>query len=145
MATFGRTNGIQSINRLRNEMDRLFGTLLQNQPFEAPGAAFPPMNVWEDSENLYLEAELPGLKMDDLDITLNANELTITAERKPVQQENVAFHRRERGVGRFSRLVRLPSVVNSEKCEARLVNGVLTLTLPKAEEAKPRKIAIKTA
>ena len=83
--------------------------------------------------------------MDDLDISLKADELVIRGFRQPVEGERTTFHRRERGFGNFSRLVRLPVHVDADQVEANLKNGVLTLRLPIAEVAKPRKIEVKTA
>ncbi len=102
------------------------------------------MNVWEDSEHLFVEAEVPGLKADDLDITVVGDELTLKGQRPEESQTDSAFHRRERGVGSFTRVVRLTSEVDADKVHAALNDGVLLLTLPKAEVAKPRKIQVKT-
>jgi HSP20 family protein len=131
-------------NRLQEEMDRLFG-----RPPEVPAVrrlapSFPPVNVWEDDEAYHLEAELPGLKREDLDVQVRQrNQLTIQGERKPDPALQGAWHRRERGTGRFQRTFSLPVPVDADKVEARLENGVLHLTLPKAAEARPRRITVK--
>ena len=143
---FGRTNGMNTINRLREEMDHLFENFLGGAQRVA-GAGFvqgyPAVNVWEDEQNLYAEAEVPGLTMDELEIYVVGNELTVRGERK--EGEEQAYHRRERGVGKFQRVLPLPLPIDSEKVEARLHDGVLTITMPKAEAAKPRKIQVKTS
>lgn len=136
-----------AVNRLRNDMDRLFNAMLRDMPMVAPlrmagVSGFPAVNVWEDTENVYLESELPGVKQEDLDINLVGNELTISGSRKPHAADGQVVHRRERGTGQFTRTFRLPAVVDSERVTATLVNGVLTLTLPKTAAAKPRKIAV---
>lgn len=139
------------LDNLRGEFDRLFDRFFTDLPsprtvgsfLNAPVGTFPALNVWEDKDNLYAECELPGVKMDDLDVTVVGNELTIKGERLPYALEGATFHRRERGAGSFSRLLRLPVRVEADKVSAQLKDGVLTVTLPKTREAKPRKIAVK--
>ena len=106
---------------------------------------FPLLNVWEDDESFSVEAEVPGLSMDALEVYVTDNELTIKGQRKQAEREAVTYHRRERGWGEFSRVLTFPSELDSSKVEASLDNGVLTLRLPKAESVKPRKIEIKVA
>jgi HSP20 family protein len=108
------------------------------------GRGFPAVNVWEDENNLFVEAEVPGLKAEDLDVTVVGDELTIKGERTEDGPAEGAFHRRERGVGSFTRIVRLTSEVDADRVQASLAEGVLLLTLPKAETAKPRKIKVKS-
>lgn len=102
------------------------------------------MNITEDDINYYLRAELPGVKSDDLEINATDNNISINGERKiPEENENARFHRRERDFGRFSRAITLPGKVDSDKISANLADGMLTITIPKAESAKPRQIEIK--
>jgi len=131
--------------RLRGEMDRLFGDLAANLPWlGATGAAtFPALNIWEDEQHVYAEAELPGMQMDDLEVLVVGNELTIKGERKAVEEGEAVYHRRERGLGAFSRVIRLPVEIDADKEEAHLQDGVLSVKLPKAEAARPRKIEVK--
>jgi HSP20 family protein len=129
-------------------MDRLFTDLFRDFPggtSAARGTEFPPLNVVEDAEKLTVEAELPGLTMEDLDIQLKGEVLSLQGEQKARKQEGESYHRQERPVGRFHRVVKLPFPVDLDAISARLVDGVLTVELPKAKEAKPRKIEIKTA
>jgi HSP20 family protein len=103
----------------------------------------PPVDIQETEEGYRLLAELPGLTKDDINITLENNVLRLSGERKferDVKKES--FHRVERTYGAFSRAFALPQQVNSEGVQASFENGVLTITVPKAEQAKPRKIAI---
>jgi len=103
----------------------------------------PPVDIQETEEGYRLLAELPGLTRDDINITLENNVLRLSGERKferDVKKES--FHRVERTYGAFSRAFALPQQVNSEGVQASFENGVLTITVPKAEQAKPRKIAI---
>lgn len=141
------------MNTLRNEVDRVFDDVFNDYlgTRERPvkrgrtwGGSFPAVNVWEDQENLYAEAEVPGLRMEDLEIYAQGNELTIKGERRHEEQEGVTFHRRERGTGPFSGTVRLPVRVEVDRVEASLENGVLTVKLPKSSEARPRKIEVKS-
>lgn len=137
------------VSLLRGELNRafddVFGDLFERggDRAAARGQRFPAVNVWEDEEKLYAEAEVPGLRMEDLEILVQGNELTLKGERKFREQEGVAFHRRERGTGSFCGVVALPVAVDVEKVEAVLENGVLTVRLPKATSARPRKIEVK--
>jgi HSP20 family protein len=105
---------------------------------------FPPVNVWEDADSFHLEAELPGLTRDKLQVSVtNRNQLTLQGERLAEETDKGRWHRRERGFGRFQRILELPAPVDADKIEATFDNGVLHVVLPKAEEAKPRRIAVK--
>lgn len=113
---------------------------------EPTAGVFPLMNVTEGKDNYYVRAELPGLKADELDISVTGETLSISGERKlPVEDEKAQYHRRERGAGKFSRIVSLPTQVDTGKAEAHCADGILTVVLPKAEEAKPKQIAVKTS
>lgn len=140
----GMLSPFHPLNRLREELDPLFDGVLDDFPFAFRTArAYPALNVWEDGENFFAEAEVPGLSMDDLEVLVIGNELTIKGQRKDTQPEGATFHRRERGVGTFTRTLHLPSELNPDKVQAKLVDGVLTITLPKGERAKVRKIKVK--
>jgi HSP20 family protein len=131
---------------LRREMDRLFNGFLGPEPFNPTNGprAFPALNVWEDSEYLFAEAEVPGLNMKDLEILIQGNELTIKGQRQTIAGDDVQYHRRERGTGEFARFVTLPMEVNADKVEATLKDGVLTIMMPKTEMTRARKITVKT-
>ncbi len=106
--------------------------------------SYPLVNVWEEAEAYRVEAELPGLRQDEVEVFVtNRDQLTIRGERKMDASLKGSWHRRERGVGRFERVLTLPAAVEADKVEARLENGVLILTLPKAEETRPRRITVK--
>ncbi len=132
------------IDRMRRGLDNLLNNL-RGLPYRAAGpGVFPLVNLTENADNYYLRAELPGVTADDLDIQTAHNNVTITGERKlPEEDKNARFHRREREAGKFSRAIRLPGEIDSNKIEAALRDGVLTVTIPKAEPAKPRQIKIK--
>ncbi len=138
------SNPFTELERLRNEMNMLTGNFLSG-PFQqpSPSGVFPAINLTEDTDHYYLRAELPGLKDDELEIQSTGKSLAISGERKiPSENEAAKYHRRERDSGKFSRVINLPSDINSEKVVAKLENGILTITIPKAEMAKPRKIKI---
>lgn len=142
-----RRHPVFPTTELRRELDRLFDGFFGREtfnPFGRPRPS-PALNVWEDDERLLAEAEVPGLGMDDIEILIHGNELTVKGHRKPVAGENVVYHRRERGTGEFSRFVTLPIEVDPDGVEATLKDGVLTIVMPKAERARVRKIAVKTA
>jgi len=145
MLTLHRINQPFAANRLREEMDRVFGNFFAptDGGFASVRGAFPSLNVWEDDQAFVAEAEIPGLKMDDLEIFVVGDELTIKGERKPCDCKDVTYHRRERGTGAFSRVLRLPAEVDAEKVEATLKDGVLTVRLAKAQAVLPRKIEVK--
>ena len=132
------------MNRIRTQMDQVFGRTGDGGRLATP-VLYPPVNLWEDDDRLYLEAELPGMDMNDLEIYVNGgNLLTIKGERKAPEGGQGTWHRRERGYGTFSRTVELPGLVDADKVSAEFQHGVLTVTLPKAPEAKPRRIEVRT-
>ena len=132
--------------RLHDEMDRLVEGFFQDMPGARPyGAAYPALNTWQDGDFAYVEAELPGLTIDDVEVYVLGNEITLSGERKLEEGEGAAWHRRERSQGRFSRTLALSWDIDPDKVEARLQDGVLTVRLPKSESAKPKKIKVLTA
>jgi HSP20 family protein len=104
---------------------------------------YPPLNVWEDGDVLRIEAEIPGVKLEDIEVSFDNGELTLKGEKKFEGKENAPLHRRERLYGTFARTLTLPWEVVADKVSAELKDGVLIVTLPKAEAAKPRKVAVK--
>ena len=129
------------IERVRREMDRLLEGLTSQAPRGA--GVFPLVNLTESKDNFYLRAELPGISSSELDIQATANSVSISGERSIPAETEARYHRRERESGRFSRVVSLPREINPDQVEAGLADGVLTVTLPKAEIAKPRQISVK--
>lgn len=130
---------------LQREMNRVFDRWGQNGgSFLGLTAGYPAVNVWEDGDNVLVEAELPGLDLKDLSIYVTGgNQLTVKGERKVPTPEKGVWHRQERGFGQFSRTLTLPVNVDSDKVDARFENGVLLVKLAKHESAKPRKITVK--
>lgn len=129
---------------LWEEMEQWLGRLRMNGPRPFNRGVNPPLNLWEDDNNLYVEAELSELELSDLEIFVDGdNQLSIKGQHKQPEQEEGIWHRRERGHGSFSRIGELPQYVDSEKVTAELKHGVLTITLPKRHEAKARRIEVK--
>jgi HSP20 family protein len=121
---------------LQDELDRLF---------ESPLTGWAPaLDVYEDKDNVLVKAELPGLKREDIDVSLQDGALVISGERKIEKvEEGVEVHRQERFYGKFQRALTLPEPVAADKVKADYKDGILTITLPKTEEAKPRKIDVR--
>ncbi|MBW1957495.1 MAG: Hsp20/alpha crystallin family protein [Deltaproteobacteria bacterium] len=141
---WGFSKSFREFDRLRREMDELFGALSGGTLPRLSAGVFPLTNVTEDKENYYVRAELPGIKSNELDIQVTAEGISISGERKiPVEGNNVRYHRREREAGKFSRSINLPGEIDVNKVEASMENGVLKVTIPKSEAAKPRQITIK--
>lgn len=138
-------SGFSELERMRNDLDKLFRELAEGA-FAEPGAGvFPLTNVTEDKENYYVRAELPGIRAEDLDLSVTGDGLAISGERKiAAAEEGARYHRKEREGGSFSRKITLPGQIDVEKAEASCANGILTVVLPKAEAAKPKQISIKT-
>ncbi len=132
------------IDRLRDEVNRIFSSFSSgSEPFFS--RVYPALNLSEDADNLYVRAELPGLSPESLDISVVEGRLLIRGDRKiHMEDANTNYHRREREGGFFRRTLALPTRVDPAQVAASLKNGVLTITLPKAEEAKPKKITVKT-
>jgi HSP20 family protein len=132
------------LHQLQHEVNRVFDRLGEHdRPFA--GGDFPPLSLWEEDDAFFLEAELPGLKLDEIEIFVTGhNQLTIKGERKAPALDKGVQHRQERGFGQFTRTLVLPMDVNAEGVDARLEHGILKIRLPKSEAAKPHKIEIKS-
>ena len=142
---FGSMNPFIEMERMRRQMDALFGGHFPEKPRlrELSAGVFPLLNLTQDKDHYYVRAELPGMKAEDLDIQIVDKTLTISGERKiSAEGEKVRYHRREREAGRFSRAIGLPGEINSDRIEAQMRDGFLSVTIPKAEAAKPKQIAI---
>jgi HSP20 family protein len=137
-----RSPFVSEFGKLQREMTRLWDQYSQEASSEGTGV-FPLVNVWEDHDNFYVSAEIPGVDDKDLDITVASDSLTIKGERTIETEEGVSYHRRERSAGKFSRVIALNNRINPDKVEAKLTDGVLTVTIAKAEETKPKQITIK--
>jgi len=133
---------------LRREMDELWNRFLGETPVKRFGFEewVPSVDISETDDKIVARAELPGMDADDIDISVSGDLLTIQGEKKEEnERKEESFYSSERYYGTFQRSFRLPAAVDSEKVEATFKNGVLTINLPKAQEAKRRKITVKAA
>lgn len=141
-----RFDPFREMRSLQDEVNRLFASSFSRNSDDeiVRGAWNPSVDIFENKDQIVLEAELPGIKADDVNISIENNVLTIHGERKfEKKDEGDNFHRVERSYGSFTRSFTLPPTVSSENANAEFENGVLRLTLAKREEAKPRRIEIK--
>jgi HSP20 family protein len=146
MPIFFEGDPFQELDRLQRQMDSLFQNVAGRERYPHRVGVYPLVNVSEDPDHIYVRAELPGVNPEDLDITIKEQNLVVRGERKiPTEEKNVNYHRRERESGFFRRVLRLPAQVDPNKVEAACKDGVLTITLAKPEEVKPRQISVKGA
>ncbi len=146
---------LQGLESLRREMDRLM------EQFDSPrrrtarsaflpgvaARAYPLVNLSEDKDNIYVEALAPGMNPDSIEVSVLRDQLRIAGEKTPINPDvkAEAFHRSERGAGRFTRVIGLPTEVDGDKVKAEYKNGLLLLTLPKHAEAKPKQITVEVS
>lgn len=136
----------QELERIQRQMDRLMRGMAGAEDISRRGGVYPLVNIYEDSDHIFVRAELPGVNPEDLDITIKDQELVLRGERKiPTEEKGVNYHRRERESGFFRRILRLPAQVDPSKVEATCQDGILTITLAKPEVVKPRQITVKSA
>lgn len=134
-----------SLTDIQEEMNRLFDTSLRRfGGRSADGAFVPACDIVEGKDHLFVRLDLPGLRKEDVNVTLQEGLLTVKGERKSDDDKDATYYLRERVAGSFTRAIELPVAVNAGKIDARFRDGVLEITLPKAEEAKPKQIEIKT-
>lgn len=137
--------GFGGVSSLRDEIDRLFEAPLAElaRSSRLLSGWTPALDVFEDKDSVVVKAELPGLKREDIEVSLHNGSLSISGERKAeTQREDADVYRSERIFGRFQRTVTLPTPVSGDKVKAQYQEGVLTITLPKTEEAKPKQINV---
>ncbi len=133
---------LRLMDQLRRRMDRAFDEVERQGPLYRP-SAYPLSNIYDTGTAFVIEAEVPGLGDKDIELTLTADVLTLSGERKSDAPEGYSVHRQERAPYRFSRSYSLPAKVDPEKVSATLNDGVLAVTLEKAAEVRPRQIHIK--
>jgi len=140
--TSERTQPLNDVERLRRMLDQTFGSFgLPGLMTEAVGWS-PPVDIEEQDDAYVIEAELPGVQKDDVNIELQSNELMVTGEIKEREREGI-LRKRTRRIGRFEYRVRLPEQVDSDNVEAKLNDGVLTVHVPKVQRADRRQIKVK--
>ena len=141
-----RYDPFRDLRTLQEEVNRLFSTNL-TRAFDdegiGRGAWAPSVDIYENKDQIVLEAELPGMKQEDFDLHIENNVITLRGERKfSKTDESDNYHRVERSYGAFTRSFTLPQTVTAEDARAEYNNGVLRVTLPKREEAKSRRIEV---
>ena len=133
--------GVTRLSDLRDELDRFF-----EAPFTRTSEFLgwtPAFDVYEEKDNFIVKAELPGMKREDINVSLHDGNLIISGERQnEVKSEGTEVYRAERFFGKFQRAVALPATVAADKVKAAYKDGILTITLPKSEEAKPKQIEV---
>lgn len=133
----------KEVERLKRDMNQLFEGYSPSRLRRASG--YPAMNAWANEDGLTITAEVPGISAEDIDISVIGETMTLSGTRNPDElKEGIRYHRRERGNGDFTRSIHLPFAVKIEDVEATFKNGVLQVNLPRAEEDKPKKIAVKS-
>ena len=141
----------KEMDQLHREIDGLFNGYNRGRlfgPAFEPGLGlrhYPKINLRDDDENVYVEALLPGVDPDQIEMNILGNTLTLAGERSATDfgDEKCTWHRRERGIGKFMRTIELPVEIVADKVKAECRNGLLRVTMPKAAEAKPKKISVK--
>jgi HSP20 family protein len=145
--TIVRYDPFRDLRTLQEEVNRLFSTNLTRAFGDegiGRGAWAPSVDIYENKDQIVLEAELPGMKQEDFNLSIENNVITLRGERKfEKTEENDNYHRVERSYGSFTRSFTLPQTVSGEGATAEYSNGVLRVTLPKREETKARRIEIK--
>ena len=135
------------LESLQSEMNKLFNTSLAKGPLKGfgqlAGAWSPAVDVYDSKDSILVKADLPGLNKDEIDINVEDDTLTIRGEKKQEERrQEKGYVREERSYGSFYRALTLPSSVETQKVSAHYKNGVLEITLPKKEEAKPKQIKV---
>lgn len=144
MTTLSRWNPWRDMLALQEQMNRMRGEPYGREQELEYGTWIPPVDLREEEQAFVIKMEVPGLKKEDIDIHLENNVLILRGERKfEKEDEKKNYHRIERFYGKFARSFTLPSLIQADGIAANLKDGVLEVTIPKAEESKPKKIAIK--
>ena len=142
LTSFNRIDPVQGILQLQRELDRFLGRSAASEAPASGAGLFPPVNLFADASGVVLRAEVPGVEPNSIDISIQRNALQISGERPIKARDKGSYHRRERRFGKFSRSLQLPEDLETEKAAADCRDGVLTVRIPRREEAKPRQIRI---
>jgi|SRR5437588_1220966 len=137
--------GFGRLTNLRDEIDRLFEAPLAEltRTSQLLSGWTPAIDLYEDKDNVFVKAELPGMNKEDIEVSFHNGTLSVSGERKSEKKhEDAEVYRAERFFGRFQRAVTLPTPVAADKVKAQYQDGILTITLPKTEEAKPKHIDV---
>lgn len=146
MPIFFDYDPFRELERIQRQMDRLSQSMAGAERFPRRAGVYPLLNISEDQNHYFVRAELPGVNPEDLEITIQDQQLVLRGQRQiSTEEQNINYHRRERESGFFRRIIRLPGEVDPNKVEAACKDGILTITLAKPEEVKPRQITVKSA
>lgn len=138
-----RWRPLRELNSMQREMNRVFDSFFREGDDVSTSTWYPTVDIKETTETVEIYAELPGINKEDIKIAIRDNTLSLSGEKKSVEEEkDTNYHRVERAYGTFSRSFALPAKINQAKISAVFTDGVLQITLPKAEEEKPRHIEI---
>jgi HSP20 family protein len=144
LPNYGWRGAFDDLERMRREMDSLFGQVAGKAYWPTHAGVFPLVNVSEDQDHYFIRSEIPGMKSEEITISAAGRNLTISGERKIASEgENVRYHRREREDGKFSRVIALPGDIQVNNIEAGYIDGILSITIPKSEAAKPKQITVR--
>ena len=137
-------NSLSSFGNIRDSFGRLFDLAFPTRTAESFADWTPSLDAHEDQDKFVVAVEIPGMKKEDMNVSVHDGVLTVSGERKSEKDvKDGTVHRRERFYGKFSRSVSLPSAVRADKVNATYKDGVLTIEIPKAEEAKPKTVEVK--
>jgi HSP20 family protein len=137
---------VSGLMTLQRELEQVFGNPRQGFDMGPSGrGVFPPMNVFSDKDGYVVRMEVPGVPPESINIEAHGRTLTVTGKREADLPDGASMHRRERDAGQFSRSLQLPNDLDTAAADASCKHGVLTLRIPKREEAKPRSINVKAA
>lgn len=143
---FSRLDPFEALLRLQEELDRVFERPLAWWDLGPSGrGVFPPANIFSDREGYVIRLEVPGLRPEDITVEAHGNTLTVSGKRDTGAVARGSFHRRERWSGEFSRSFQLPPDLDPSKAQATYSKGILTIRVPKREEAKPRAIPVQAS
>jgi HSP20 family protein len=147
MADITRWDPFQDLDSIQDELNRLFGRTFNGSEMTRPGSTgswLPALDVYETADKIVVSAELPGLDPKEVEVSVEDSTLTIRGQRHFEQETDEQNYRRiERRYGSFTRSIRLPQTADTEKIDARFDKGMLTVEVPKREEAKPKRIEVK--
>ncbi len=136
---------LESLLALQRSLDRFFQNPRGVDLGPSGPGVFPPINIFTNADGLVIRTEVPGVSADALQISVERDTVTISGERVPERKTGGAYHRRERRFGKFSRSVKIPADLAGDKAVAECRNGILTIRIPKREEAKPRQIKVQNS
>ena len=148
MALFRVASGLDPVSgllTLQRELERVFDKPFGIDLGPSGRGVYPPVNVFTDRNGHLIKMEIPGVAPEQVAIESEGRTLRVSGKREVTPSEDGSFHRRERGAGQFSRSLQLPADLDLSKAEATYKNGILTIRVPRKEEAKPRHITVKAA